>query len=165
MFVDTSVVAEKTRDLFCVTIHRLTMALLRRAAIVLKMQAKRRRGSSRIFFFNLIYFFPEFSKAFCFLAWLLRDDIQSARADIFFFTAVSTFWISSDQLLQRLHVWVPDFHMISRIRSSLTVHFLLATLFQSLEHVKLVFTCTKTISERKKQLGTGKWKFMKATLW
>ena len=67
MFVDISVVVEKPRDLFCVTIHCLKILLFTESDDRSQNTGKAKR---RTFLTNLIVslvnFFPEFSKAFFF---------------------------------------------------------------------------------------------------
>ena len=69
MFVDISVVVEKPRDLFCVTIHCLKILLFTESDDRSQNTGKaKRRTFLTDLIVNLVNFFPEFSKAFCFLA-------------------------------------------------------------------------------------------------
>ena len=69
MFVDISVVVEKPRDLFWVTIHCLKILLFTESDDRSQNAGKaKRRTFLTDLIVNLVYFFPEFSRAFCFLA-------------------------------------------------------------------------------------------------
>ena len=71
MFVDISlVVVEKPRDLLCVTIHQLKILLFAESDDDRSQNAGKTKGRTFLadLIVNLVNFFPEFGKAFSFLA-------------------------------------------------------------------------------------------------
>ena len=69
MFVNISVLVEKLRDLFGVTIHQLKILLFTESDDR-SQNAGKTKGRTFVtdLIINLVNFFSEFSKAFCFLA-------------------------------------------------------------------------------------------------